>query len=55
MKNLPAVELNAPDIGRWRAGNSVDRAQLSFMSPDGTHIQPHFAPLSSGRTVGLTE
>ena len=52
--NLTAISTElANQLGRWRSGSSVDRTQLSFMSPDGTHIQPHFAPLSSGRTGGV--
>ena len=38
---------------RWRSGSNVDRTQLSFTSPDGGSIQPHFAPFSGGRTGGV--
>jgi two-component system sensor histidine kinase PilS (NtrC family) len=47
----------APDLAdqlrRWRSGSNIDRAQVAFSSPDGTNIQPHFAPLSSGRSGGV--
>ena len=32
---------------------NVDRTQMAFSSPDGTNIQPHFAPLASGRDGGV--
>ena len=52
--NLATISAElANQLRRWRSGSSVDRTQLSFMSPDGTHIQPHFAPLSSGRSGGV--
>jgi two-component system sensor histidine kinase PilS (NtrC family) len=43
----------AAELRRWRSGASVDRSQMAFSSPDGTNIQPHFAPLSSGRDSGV--
>ena len=43
----------ASHLRRWRSGSNVDRAQMSFTSPDGNSIQPHFAPLSSSRTGGV--
>jgi two-component system, NtrC family, sensor histidine kinase PilS len=43
----------ASQLHRWRGGSNIDRAQMSFTSPDGTSIQPHFAPLSSSRTGGV--
>ncbi len=43
----------AAELRRWRSGASVDRTQMAFSSPDGTNIQPHFAPLSSGRDGGV--
>jgi len=43
----------AAELRRWRSGASVDRTQMAFSSPDGANIQPHFAPLSSGRDGGV--
>jgi two-component system sensor histidine kinase PilS (NtrC family) len=43
----------AEQLARWRSGANVDRSQMAFGAPDGTNIQPHFAPLSSGRTGGV--
>jgi two-component system sensor histidine kinase PilS (NtrC family) len=43
----------AAQLARWRSGANVDRSQMAFGAPDGTNIQPHFAPLSSGRTGGV--
>ena len=40
-------------LRQWRTGSNVDRTQMAFSSPDGTNIQPHFAPLSSGRSGGV--
>ena len=37
----------------WRHGDRVDRAQMTFGSPDGTNVQPHFAPLGGGRDSGV--
>jgi two-component system sensor histidine kinase PilS (NtrC family) len=37
----------------WRRNTNVDRAQMAFTAPDGTTIQPHFAPLASGRDRGV--
>ena len=47
--NLATVspELSA-QLRRWRSGSNVDRTEMAFSSPDGTSVQPHFAPLSSG-------
>ncbi len=42
----------ASQLRRWRSG-VVDRTQTAFGSPDGANIQPHFAPLSSGRAGGV--
>ena len=44
-------ELDA-ELQRWRGGGS-DRAQMAFSSPDGANIQPHFAPLGTGRDGGV--
>ncbi len=41
----------AGQLRRWRSG--ADRTQTTFSSPDGANIQPHFAPLSSGRDGGV--
>ena len=39
MKNLPAVELNAPDIGRWRAGNTgVDHVHVFDAGVPGPNV-----------------
>jgi len=47
----------SPDLANqlrvWRSGTKVDRAQMSFSSPDGTNVQPHFAPLGGGRDSGV--
>ena len=43
----------ATELRRWRSGENVDRTQMAFSSPDGTNIQPHFAPLASGRDGGV--
>ena len=43
----------ANELRRWRRGENVDRTQIAFSSPDGTNIQPHFAPLASGRDGGV--
>jgi len=43
----------ANELRRWRTGANVDRTQMAFSSPDGTNIQPHFAPLASGRDGGV--
>jgi two-component system sensor histidine kinase PilS (NtrC family) len=40
-------------LRRWRDGISLERTQMAFSSPDGANIQPHFAPLSSGRSGGV--
>ena len=40
-------------LRRWRDGISLERTQMAFSSPDGATIQPHFAPLSSGRSGGV--
>jgi two-component system sensor histidine kinase PilS (NtrC family) len=40
-------------LARWRSGESVDRARRVFTSADGATIQPHFAPLASGRQGGV--
>ncbi len=49
--NTVSPEL-ANQLRRWREG-TIDRAQTAFSSPDGANIQPHFAPLSSGRAGGV--
>jgi len=52
--NLSTVSRElAVELRRWRGGSNVDRTQMAFSSPDGTNIQPHFAPLSSGRDGGV--
>jgi two-component system sensor histidine kinase PilS (NtrC family) len=43
----------AAELRRWRSGANLDRTQMAFSSPDGANIQPHFAPLSSGRSGGV--
>jgi two-component system sensor histidine kinase PilS (NtrC family) len=43
----------AQQLRRWRTGSNVDRTKTAFASPEGTNIQPHFAPLSSGRSGGV--
>jgi two-component system sensor histidine kinase PilS (NtrC family) len=43
----------ARQLARWRSGANVERAEMAFSSPDGTTIQPHFAPLSVGRDGGV--
>ena len=43
----------ASQLRRWRSGSNVDRTQMAFSSPDGANIQPHFAPLDSGRDGGV--
>jgi two-component system, NtrC family, sensor histidine kinase PilS len=47
-----SAELEA-ELRRWRSGSNAGRAQITFSSPDGTSIRPHFAPLSSGRDGGV--
>lgn len=37
----------------WRNGAKVDRTQMTFSSPDGTTVQPHFAPLGGDRHSGV--
>jgi two-component system sensor histidine kinase PilS (NtrC family) len=43
----------AAELRRWRSGSNVDRTQMTFSSPEGTSIQPHFAPLGSDRAGGV--
>jgi two-component system response regulator PilR (NtrC family) len=43
----------ANELRVWRSEANVERAQMAFSSPDGTNIQPHFAPLSAGRSGGV--
>jgi two-component system sensor histidine kinase PilS (NtrC family) len=43
----------AAELRRWRSGANLDRTQMAFSSPDGANIQPHFAPLSDGRSGGV--
>jgi two-component system sensor histidine kinase PilS (NtrC family) len=43
----------ASQLRHWRSGGNVERKPLAFTSPDGTTIQPHFAPLSAGRSGGV--
>jgi two-component system sensor histidine kinase PilS (NtrC family) len=51
---LAAISSELTDqLSRWRSGSSIDRTQMAFSSPEGTNIQPHFAPLSTGRTGGV--
>ncbi len=40
-------------LRQWRAGGTGEGAPVAFVSPDGANIQPHFAPLSSGRSGGV--
>jgi two-component system sensor histidine kinase PilS (NtrC family) len=42
----------AAELRRWRGGAN-DRTKMAFSSPDGASIQPHFAPLTSGRDGGV--
>jgi two-component system sensor histidine kinase PilS (NtrC family) len=42
----------AAELRRWRSGAN-DRTKMAFSSPEGTNIQPHFAPLASGRDGGV--
>ena len=52
--SLSAVSAElAAELTRWRSGSNRDRTQMAFSSPDGTNIQPHFAPLGSGRDSGV--
>jgi len=52
--NLTTLSAELADqLRRWRSGSNVERTQMAFSSPDGTNIQPHFAPLSSGRSGGV--
>jgi two-component system sensor histidine kinase PilS (NtrC family) len=52
--NLSTVSAElAAELRRWRSGSNVDRTQMAFSSPEGTNIQPHFAPLGSGRGGGV--
>jgi two-component system sensor histidine kinase PilS (NtrC family) len=52
--NLAAVspELTG-QLRQWRTNGNVDGTPTTFTSPDGANIQPHFAPLSSGRSGGV--
>jgi two-component system sensor histidine kinase PilS (NtrC family) len=51
--NLAAISSELTDqLQRWRSGATAERTQ-TFSSPDGASIQPHFAPLSSGRGGGV--
>jgi two-component system sensor histidine kinase PilS (NtrC family) len=43
----------ANQLRLWRGGAKVERAQMIFSSPDGTNVQPHFAPLGGGRASGV--
>jgi two-component system sensor histidine kinase PilS (NtrC family) len=43
----------ASELRRWRLGTHAGRTQAPFAAPDGTIIQPHFAPLGSGRNGGV--
>jgi len=43
----------AARLRQWRSGANVDRNQAAFPSPDGATIQPHFAPLTTGRAGGV--
>ena len=43
----------AAELRRWRSGSNVDRTQMTFSSPEGASIQPHFAPLGSDRSGGV--
>jgi len=53
-RSLAEVSLElANRLRLWRRGDIVDRAQMTFGSPDGTNVQPHFAPLGGGRDSGV--
>ncbi|HSC16908.1 MAG TPA: ATP-binding protein [Gammaproteobacteria bacterium] len=43
----------AHQLDRWRSRANVDRTEMAFPSPDGTTIQPHFAPLGASRRGGV--
>jgi two-component system, NtrC family, sensor histidine kinase PilS len=43
----------AAELRRWRSGSNVDRTQMTFSSPEGASIQPHFAPLGIDRAGGV--
>ncbi|HEY3519164.1 MAG TPA: HAMP domain-containing sensor histidine kinase, partial [Gammaproteobacteria bacterium] len=43
----------AAELRRWRSASNVDRTQMTFSSPEGTNIQPHFAPLGNDRAGGV--
>jgi two-component system, NtrC family, sensor histidine kinase PilS len=37
----------------WRGGSKTDKTRMAFASPDGTTVQPHFAPLGGDRNSGV--
>lgn len=37
----------------WRGGSKTDKTRMAFASPDGTTVQPHFAPLGGDRHGGV--
>jgi len=43
----------AQQLDRWRSRATIDRTEMAFPSPDGTTIQPHFAPLGASRRGGV--
>jgi two-component system sensor histidine kinase PilS (NtrC family) len=52
--SLAAISSELTDqLRQWRTGSNGDRTEMVFSSPDGATIQPHFAPLSSGRSGGV--
>jgi two-component system, NtrC family, sensor histidine kinase PilS len=43
----------AARLALWRGGTPIERAKLTFNSPDGSTVQPHFAPLGGDRDSGV--
>jgi two-component system sensor histidine kinase PilS (NtrC family) len=43
----------ASRLSTWRRSANADRTHMAFAAPDGATIQPHFAPLASGRDRGV--
>jgi two-component system sensor histidine kinase PilS (NtrC family) len=40
-------------LALWRGGSKTDKTRMAFASPDGTTVQPHFAPLGGDRHGGV--
>jgi two-component system sensor histidine kinase PilS (NtrC family) len=40
-------------LKRWRRGEPADPSKPAFTTPDGATVQPHFAPLGTGRQGGV--